>query len=85
MHAMMRYLTGRLRRRSWLATKQRRFLDAQLDVFMAFKNFVRPRFVSDKETPGMVLGLANAPLAVTDLISWRQDWGWYSPHPTRAI
>ena len=51
MNAMTRYLAGRLRRRSWLASKRRRFLDLQLHLFMAYKNFVRPRFNGDKSTP----------------------------------
>ena len=84
MNAMVRYLTGRMRRRSWLASKRRRFLDLQLNVFKAYKNYVRPRFNGEKATPGMVLGLVHERLAPTDLVSWRQDWGWYSPHPLRG-
>lgn len=83
-NAMTRYLTGRLRRRSWLASKQRRFLDLQLNVFQAYKNFVRPRFNGERETPGMVLRLVHRRFAPTDLVSWRQDWGWYSPHPLQG-
>lgn len=81
MNAMTRYLTGRLRRRSWLASKQGRFLDLQLQVFRAYKNFVRPRFNGERETPAMVLGLIRQKLEPGDLLSWRQDWGWFSPHP----
>ena len=81
MNAMARYLTGRLRRRSWLASKKGRFLDLQLEVFKAYKNFVRPRFNGEQETPGMILRLVHQQLAPTDLVSWRQDWGWFSPHP----
>jgi hypothetical protein len=84
MNAMTRYLAGRLRRRSWLASKQRRYLDLQLHLFMAYKNYVRPRFNSDQQTPAMVLGLVRDKMAPTDLLSWRQDWGWYSPHPLRG-
>ena len=82
MNAMARYLTGRLRRRSWLASKRSCFLNLQLEVFMAYKNFVRPRFNGDPETPAMVLRFTHQQLTHTDLVSWRQDWGWYSPHPT---
>ena len=81
MNAMARYLSGRLRRRSWLASKMRQFLNLQLHLFMAYKNFVRPRFNGDKQTPAMVLGLVRERMAPTDLLSWRQDWGWFSPHP----
>ena len=81
MNSMARYLTGRLRRRSWLASKQRLYLNLQLQVFMAFKNFVRPRFNGETETPAMVLGLIRGRMSPTDLLSWRQDWGWFSLHP----
>ena len=84
MNAMARYLTGRLRRRSWLASKRGRFLDLQLNVFKAYKNFVRPRFNGERETPGMVLGFVNRRMEPTDLVGWRQDWGWYSPHPLQG-
>ena len=84
MNAMVRYLAGRLRRRSWLASKRGRYLNLQLEVFKAYKNFARPRFNGEKATPAMVLGLVHQQLALTDLVSWRQDWGWYSPHPLRG-
>ena len=84
MNAMARYLTGRLRRRSWLASKKRQFLDLQLEVFKAYKNFVRPRFNGEQETPAMVLRLVHQRLALADLVSWRQDWGWFSPHPVEG-
>lgn len=82
LNAMARYLTGRLRRRSWLASKRQQFLDQQLEVFKAYKNLVRPRFNGEAATPAMVLRLVHERLAPTDLVSWRQDWGWYSLHPT---
>ena len=81
MNAMARYLTGRLRRRSWLASKRYRYLNLQLEVFMVYKNFVRPRFNGEKETPAMVLRFTHDRFSHTDLTSWRQDWGWFSPHP----
>ena len=84
MNAMARYLTGRLRRRSWLTSKKRPFLNLQLNVFKAYKNYVRPRFNGERETPAMVLGLVHKQLKPTDLLSWRQDWGWYSPHPLQG-
>ena len=48
---------------------------------MAYKNYVRPRFNGDENTPAMALNLVHERLAPTDLLSWRQDWGWFSPHP----
>ena len=80
-NAMARDLNGRLRRRSWLVSKQRRFLDLQLQVFMAWRNFVRPRYNGEHETPAQLLRLVGRRMTPADLLSWRQDWGWYSSHP----
>ena len=80
-NAMARDLNGRLRRRSWLASKRGRFLDLQLHVFMAYRNFVRPRYNGEHRTPAQLLRLVQKRLAPTDLLSWRQDWGWFSVHP----
>jgi len=38
---MTRYLTARLRRPGWLASKPPRFLDLQLNVFQAYKQSAR--------------------------------------------
>ena len=67
-----------------MASKKRPFLNLQLNVFKAYKNYVRPRFNGEKGTPAMVLGLVHQRLTPTDLLSWRQDWGWYSPHPLQG-
>lgn len=80
-NAMARDLTGRLRRRSWLASKQREFLDLQLNVFMAYRNYVRPRFNQEHRTPAQLLGFVPKRLKPAQLLGWRQDWGWYSTHP----
>lgn len=79
--AMARDLTGRLRRESWLASKRRWFLNLQLEVFAAYRNFVRSRFNRDRKTPGELLGFVRRALTPGQLLSWRQDWGVLSLHP----
>jgi hypothetical protein len=80
--AMARDHVGRLRRESWLVSKARRFLDLGLQVWMAYRNFVRRRFNYDDESPAQVLGYATRRWNVGELLSWRQDWGPRSIHPT---
>jgi transposase-like protein len=80
-NAMARDLNGRLRRRSWLASKRGRYLNLQMNVFMAYRNFVRPRYNGEGETPAQLLGFVTKQMTPRDLLSWRQDWGWYSVHP----
>ena len=80
-NAMARDLNGRLRRRSWLASKRSPFLDLQLNVFMAYRNFVRPRYNGEAETPAQLLRFVSKRMSPTNVLSWRQDWGWFSIHP----
>ncbi len=80
-NAMARDLNGRLRRRSWLASKQRLFLDLQLNVFMTYRNFVRPRYNGESATPAQLLRLVAKPMNPGNVLSWRQDWRWFSIHP----
>jgi hypothetical protein len=79
--AMARDLTGRLRRESWLVSKKRRFLDLGLQVFIAYRNYVRRRFNFDRASPAQMLGFAPRRLEEGELLSWRQDWGRRSIHP----
>lgn len=81
--ALMRDLMGRLRRQSWLVSKKRRYLDLGLQVFAAYRNYVRPRFNrdADKRSPAQRLGFVPRRFRVGELLSWRQDWGHWSPHP----
>jgi len=79
--AMARDLMGRLRRESWLGSKKRRFLDLALQVFMAYRNYVRRRFNRDRESPAQLLGWLPRRLGMDELVSWRQDWGRGSIHP----
>jgi hypothetical protein len=79
--AMARDLTGRLRRESWLVSKMRRYLDLGLQLFMAYRNYVRLRFNYDGTSPAKLLGFAPRRMRETELLGWRQDWGMASIHP----
>lgn len=79
--AVMRDLIGRLRRESWLVSKKRCFLNLHLQMYQAFRNFVRPRFNGERVTPAMLAGWMKRPLRVGQLLSWRQDFGRKSGHP----
>jgi transposase-like protein len=81
--AMMRDNNGRLRRRSWLVTKARWALRLQLEMFMAYRNWIRPRTNHDAPnvTPGVVMGLCPRNLTFEETLAWRQHWRRRSPHP----
>jgi transposase-like protein len=79
--ADMRDKLGRLRRESWLVSKMCKYLNLHLALYSAWRNWARPRFNRDRETPGQLLGLADRPLRAAELIGWRQDWGALSPCP----
>lgn len=79
--AMARDLVGRLRRESWLASKQGWCLDLQMQLFMAYRNYVRRRFNRDKASPAQILGFVPRRLTPWELLSWRQDWSGRSVHP----
>jgi hypothetical protein len=81
--AMLRDNCGRLRRQSWLVSKRVRYLRRQLDLFIAYRNWHRPRTNRDPahHTPGVELGLIGRSLSICELHSWRQDWQRRSIHP----
>jgi hypothetical protein len=79
--AIARDLTGRLRRRSWLASKRRRWLDVALHVFIAYRNYVRRRVNRAAPTPAQELGFVPRAMTAEELLSWRQDGGVRSIHP----
>ena len=79
--AMARDLIGRLRRESWLVSKRHEYLNSQLELYRAHKNFVRPRFNRDSKTPAQFLGLARERISPHQLLAWRQDMGRASVHP----
>jgi len=73
--AMARDLTGRLRRRSWLASKKGRYLDLGLQLWAAWRNYVRRRFNLDRAAPAQMLGFTSKRMSEGELLTWRQDWG----------
>jgi transposase-like protein len=79
--ALMRDLVGRLRRESWLVSKMRKYLNLQLGLYGAWRNWVRPRFNRDTQSPGQLAGFATRRLRIAELVGWRQDWGLLSPCP----
>jgi len=79
--AMARDLMGRLRRDSWLVSKKRRYLDLGLQLFAAYRNYLRRRFNTDEASPAQGLGIVPRRLSAGELLGWRQDWGPMSPHP----
>jgi hypothetical protein len=79
--AMARDLTGRLRRESWLVSKQRRYLDLGLQVFLTYRNYIRRRFNFDRASAAERVGFVSRGLTESEALSWRQDWGARSIHP----
>ena len=81
-NAMLRDLMGRLHRRSWLASKQRRYLDDHLGLTVVFRNYVRPWKNGEPDTPGTRLGFTDRPMTPQEMVAWRQDFGReHSVHP----
>jgi hypothetical protein len=82
-NAMTRDHLARLRRRSWCVSKKGHRLKAHLALFTVYRNYVRPRFNSDREhqTPAERLGLLPRNLTFEEVLRWRQDWGELSSHP----
>jgi transposase-like protein len=78
--AMLRDLAGRMRRQSWLVSKRRRYLDLGLQLYMAYRNYVRRRFNHDEQSAAQLAGFVPRRLRFGELVSWRQDWG-----PERSI
>jgi len=81
--AMSRDNNGRLRRKSWLATKLAAKLRLQLAIFVGYRNYIRQRFNRDPRTdsPAKLLGLLPRALSWREALRWRQDWGLRSIHP----
>ncbi len=80
-NAMARDLNGRLRRESWLVSKERRFLRLQLYLYAAYRNFVRRKINREPETPAQKLGFLPRAVVFEELLTWRQDWKGRSIHP----
>ena len=79
--AIMRDLIGRVRRESWLVSKEYEYLNLHLGLYCGWRNWVRPRFNRDTKCPGEIAGAADRRLTPAELVSWRQDWGSLSPSP----
>ena len=79
--AMARDGLGRLRRNSWLVSQKRRYLDLGLQLYAAFRNFVRPRYNGEKLSPAARLELVPRRLTAAEVLSWRQERGSESIHP----
>ncbi|MGE3172199.1 MAG: hypothetical protein AB7O97_06185 [Planctomycetota bacterium] len=80
---MSRDNNGRLRRRSWLVSKCRHWLQRQLHLYVVYRNYVRRRFNRDPKayTPARMLELLPRELSPAEVLRWRQDWGRCSIHP----
>ncbi len=81
---MLRDNVGRMRRRSWLVSKNQKQLRAHLEVYAAWRNWHRRRTNEDPEhrTPGVVIGLAERSFSYGEMLAWRQDWRDRSIYPT---
>lgn len=81
--AMTRDNNGRLRRRSWLVSKECKCLIQQVQLFLVYRNYMRRRFNYDREeeTPAKLLGLLPRALRGMEVLAWRQDWGQLSVDP----
>ena len=85
MRAIGRDLMGRLRRRSWLVSKKRKYLSLHWQVLIAYRNDHRPRFNGEEESPAQLLGFLPRLLSRGELLSWRQCWGaGHGIHPLAA-
>lgn len=82
--ACLRDRLGRLRRESWLVSKRRRFLNLHLALYMAVRNYVRPRFNRDEDSPAQICGFVPRRLELAELFAWRQAWGRRSLSPLEA-
>lgn len=82
-HAMMRDNLGRLRKKSWLASKKAAYLKLHLNLYVMYRNLIRQRFNRDpvNQTPAVQMGLIQRNLTYEEAFSWRQDWGMLSSHP----
>jgi hypothetical protein len=70
--AMLRDGLGRLVRRNWGATKERKWLEWHLWLYIGWRNYVRP--ITNKrphESAAMVAGLAPRRLGPCELLQWR--------------
>ena len=81
--AMSRDTCSRMRRKSWLVSKQGRYLELHMSAFVVYRNYVRTRFNHDQDgrTPAVFLDFLPRQLELEQVIAWRQDLGRSSIHP----
>jgi len=78
--AAARDSVARLRKHPGLASKQRRYLDLALQLWVAHRNLVR-QGDGRRDAPAANLGLVARRLSPSEALGWRQDWGRASCHP----
>ena len=78
-NARLRHFLSRLRRRTWCVSKTMRDLQRHLLIAALWVNYSRGITNRTKVTPAQALGLLPRPLRPEELVSWRQDWGPFSP------
>ena len=73
--ALMRDRVGRFRRKSWLHSKRRKWLNRMVSLFLCVRNYVRPWKNDASKTPGELADLPAGRLTRVQMLKWRQDWG----------
>lgn len=72
---LMRDRLSRLRRRSWLHSKMRRWLNRMMAMFVCVRNYVRPVRNDGQFTPGEMVFIPEGRLTMSQVLGWRQDLG----------
>ena len=80
--ALMRCLVSRFRRVTWLGSKRYAYAERATWFFAAYRNYVRRRTNREHCSPAMLLGFTDRRWEFAELITWRQDHGPASIHPT---
>ena len=78
-NARLRHFLSRLRRRTWCISKNREDLQRHLSIAALWVNYSRGITNRTEVTPAEALGLTSRALRPEELLSWRQDWGPFSP------
>jgi len=78
-NARLRHFLARLRRRTWCVSRQRRWLQAHLQIAAVWSNFCRGITNRTGTTPAQALRIEPRALRIEQILAWRQDWGPLSP------
>lgn len=73
--ALLRDRVSRLRRRSWLVSKRRRFLNLMATTFVCVRNYIRPWKNGEQQSPAQRAGALSRRITFKECLGWRQDWG----------